>query len=201
MRLSDLHENLSNIKKDLFDILQPKDRIIMSPKEIGNFKPPTSLGQFTKPSGCLWYAFGSEWLRFTEMAGWTQDYNHLYELKITNESKILKINTSEDVQKFGQQYGITPEEINLIDKYNRKITPELYEQLKARRKPTDRNSYGDKINTMQFICWDLVRPHWSGIEIPNYWDVKDIETWNGNWDASSGCIWSSDVIKEIVKII
>ncbi len=97
-------------------------------------------------------------------AGWLKDYKHLYELKV-NDSKILKITTTQDVINFGKQFGISSEEIELLHKYNRTITPELYQQIRSTRKNDQ--------NYLQFICWDIVRPNWSGIEIPNYFEIRD----------------------------
>jgi len=52
-----------------------------------------------------------------------------------------------------------------------------------------------------FINWDSVAEKYSGIEIAPYiWKGRMKYMWYYGWDVASGCIWSKDVIKNVIKI-
>jgi len=54
----------------------------------------------------------------------------------------------------------------------------------------------------KLINWKNVSLVKHGIEIYPYSDIFDIDLlWYRTWDVSSGCIWSEDIIIDIVKIV
>lgn len=78
-------------------------------------------------------------------------------------SRILIINTPEDIIKFENKY----------------------------RKNKD--------NFMSFIDWFEVSEDYRGIEIPNYIKLynlcNDLPNWFSGWSVSSGCLFTTEVIK------
>ncbi len=87
-------------------------RLIYSPSPFIGFRetkqePPILRHGPKKPNG-LWYACGDEWKQFSIDAGWSQKYNHLYELQI-NHYEILFIKSDKDFERFESMYGVRGE--------------------------------------------------------------------------------------------
>ena len=51
----------------------------------------------------------------------------------------------------------------------------------------------------KMIDWPKVAEHYAGIEICPYLYSKRSVFWYYGWDISSGCVWSSDGIKKLIK--
>jgi len=109
-----LRENLlSEVSDDIYEIIRsqyPNARITMEPRASLNggkiiYSPIDQPNKpMVKPFG-LWYAIGTEWIDWVryERPDWERD--HAFVLDV-DESRLLKINNYNDLQRFNEEYGI-----------------------------------------------------------------------------------------------
>lgn len=195
MKLKNLYETVSQQKvDDLYDLLEPTDRVFFSDKKFTKFREPVMLGYFDKPgwrrghpTTALWYAFGSEWL-VTGIEEYGFNYNHLYELNL-NMDKLYIIKNEDDLNQFNSHYGITRNELHWLINNKANLTIEDFNNMKSSRK----KQYS--IDEFTGVAWDkLWQDGFAGLEFPNYFKSGG---WNNSWDVSSGAIWGSEAIINI----
>lgn len=110
------------------------------------------------PSWCISESYAEERLKYRNI------------ISIRDNSNILRLNNSEELQEFTREYIRPDGEIT--------ITGE-----------TRRLSLG--------IDWNKVKNEYDGIIIPNYlWESRfdSIAAWYYGWDCASGCIWNLDIL-------
>ena len=145
-----------------------------SDKPIGKIRDLSSLCKNgPKPVG-VWYAQGSEWLRFIsiEMPVVMEEVNYVYSVKPnyssgdlkTSSGGVLRLDTEEKVLQFSNMYS-------------KRLTGYSFE-----------------------VSWPIVCSRWDGIEIIPYQQslsLKSSTSWYGTWDIPSGCIWRQGGALEI----
>lgn len=134
-----LRENLlSEVSDDIYEIIRtqyPNARIMMESRGSVDgdkliYKPEQQPDKpMAKPFG-LWYSIGTEWIDWVrmEMPQWERD--HAFVLDI-DDSKLLKINTYEDLKLFNEEYGVDNYYVDwkkVSENYGGiEITPYIYE--------------------------------------------------------------------------
>ena len=145
-----------------------------SDKPIGKIRDLSSLCKNgPKPVG-VWYAQGSEWLRFIsiETPVVMEKVNYVYSVKLnyssgdlkTSSGGVLRLDTEEKVLQFSNMYS-------------KRLTGYSFE-----------------------VSWPIVCSRWDGIEIIPYQQslsLKSSTSWYGTWDIPSGCIWRQGGALEI----
>lgn len=145
-----------------------------SDKPIGKIRDLSSLCKNgPKPVG-VWYAQGSDWLRFISIGRPVvmEKVNYVYSVKPnyssgdlrTSSGGVLKLDTEEKVLQFS-------------DMYSKRLTGHSFE-----------------------VSWPIVCSRWDGIEIIPYQQnlsLKSSTSWYSTWDIPSGCIWRQGGALEI----
>ena len=123
-----------------------------------------------KPSG-LWYGFQDNWInRFNnseELVG------YLYDINIIDKSKILSLNTDNDILIFYKKYQLKYEDLSDMFKF----MPSQFLEMFLNKS----------------INWIKVANDYDGIEITykNFkFPTKEYNQWCFDWDICSGCIWN-----------
>ena len=148
-----------------------------SDKPIGKIRDLSSLCKNgPKPVG-VWYAQGSEWLRFIsiETPVVMEKVNYVYSVKPnyssgdlkTSSGGVLRLDTEEKVLQFSNMYS-------------KRLTGYSFE-----------------------VSWPIVCSRWDGIEIIPYQQslsLKSSTSWYSTWDIPSGCIWRQGGALEIALL-
>jgi hypothetical protein len=151
--------------------------ITTSYEPIDRIKDSSSLcGSGPKPNG-IWYAQGSDWLRFISIeAPFTMsEMNYIYSIRpnyssgdLTNSSGgVLKLDTEDKILQFSK-------------KYSKRLTGSWHE-----------------------IYWPIVCSKWDGIEIiphQNALTTEPTTRWYSLWDIASGCIWRPSGVSSLELI-
>ena len=155
----------------------------------------TERTMWAKPSG-LWVSIedGYGWMDWCQENQFRiEQLTYQYQIELDWNSNIMKLETSDDIMNFTQEYWWNPSE------WMRSM------QLSGRDN-IPKKSYPpcDKFEDYRgAIRWDLVKERYQGIIIAPYqWDcrLKLQTTWYYGWDCSSGCIWDISSIKNFVLI-
>lgn len=144
-----------------------------------------------KPVG-LWYACGNDWYNFILYKmpkEYLQDHKYVHEIQLhrsiqTNinepdKDKILIIKSFKDFFKFTDRYG-------------------YYLDGKEEIKSSDCEYLEDYEDSR--IDWNQVSLDFGGIEICPYLEKVRYIKWYYGWDVASGCIWNTDLIRNIKLI-
>lgn len=151
------------------------DRIYMTakdaPPQSGIVKQLNNDGYPPKPKG-LWYATGSEWLKFVkyDYTSKMSDYDKILKLDL-DLSKMLIIDTEEKFLNFEKEY--------------------VWDDPKYR--------VGGE-SMLQHVLWGDVAEKYSGVEISPYFPQFRMNRWYYPWDVASGCVWDFSIIKSFEKI-
>jgi hypothetical protein len=180
------------IKGDYLDYLKPHEkeniknlpknkRIVVSayreppiPMPIKNLDVQEDRWHGRKPIGGLWYAFGNDWIRFTESNMPKKLFMFIHEINV-NTSKIAMLQSKKEVKDLEIKYGWTGES----DKQSGG-------QLSKYK--------GEKYPKNLWINWQDVIKDYDGIEITG--DALHRNNWQEYWDVPSGCIWNQNALKD-----
>jgi len=156
--------------KEIISNVTPSERIIMSKRGDFNFVDQTgNQSKSMKPRG-LWYAVGSEWLKFVSQEYHRGFGSYIYKIEI-NPSSMIMINNDRSFIDFADKYGVHDDHLA---------------------------SFMGRDGAIMNIDWTRVASDYSGIEISPYlWDFRlSNHMWYYGWDVASGCIWGEDVIND-----
>jgi hypothetical protein len=134
--------------------------------KIDTSKTYQQTDNWSKPSG-LWYQINSSWIRYCN--------------KENKERETYNYKKFRDIGK----YNIM---LNNIDMSNMII-------LDTKDKVFEFTNKYEIPNNYYVINWIDVAKDYTGIEIPNYQNVKWFK-WMSSWDINSGCIWDLSIIKD-----
>jgi hypothetical protein len=135
--------------------------------------------KFFKPDG-IWYS-DDGWLNWCLDNWQCAVRRYIYEVKILDDSRILRINDKDAFETFEEQYLI-PDNLGVG------LDGNLYES-KLPYRLNARKMFG-RIN------WPKVMREYSGIEIfPYFWEKRLESIWYYSWDCASGCIWDFSVVQ------
>jgi hypothetical protein len=166
---------LDEVSSDVYSMIGPNDRVIMSKFEEINFNNIDDSAQEIrfKPRG-LWYGIGTEWIDWVrgEMPEWESE--HVFIIKV-NEPRIKIIRTLDEIDAFTKEYGSN--------------------EGSSRYRMTG-GSYKD-----YSIDWRRVAADYDGIEIAPYnYRARNEYIWYYGWDVASGCIWNKGALQDIKRI-
>lgn len=125
------------------------------------------------------------WVSDEEDYGWSQwcDDNLfrdtskqlMYEVKLRSNSNVLRINSSEHLRLFSEEYAFS------LDADSEESTE--YEGY------------------LRIIDWELVSKTYQGIIITPYqWNCRTELMWYYGWDCASGCIWDKNAIESFTWV-
>ena len=168
--------SLLEVRTEVYNILKvagSKMKIVMSPRSIkGEFKyspKPQEDEPLLKPNG-LYYSYGTTWIDWVKDNEPDWEGDDVYYLD-TNDSKILKLNTLEDIVEFGQTYGVKYEGRKNILRINWKEVSKKWSGIEIGQ---------------------LVDDHFSTISLYR-------EPWYEAWGVGQGCIWGEGVVRALSK--
>lgn len=166
------HLKLNEVSDEQLSLINNNDRVhISEDNKIELYDTTSKLSDSrSKPIG-FWYGFGNSWIKWVknEMPEW--DYNNVFKIQI-NDSKILQINTYEELYDFTMKYK-SKKQI-----YDYKI--DWIDWIKVSKEYN-----GIEINPYQYRAREKSRSELS---------------WYYGWDVASGCIWNPNSITKIEKI-
>lgn len=151
-----------------------------------------------KPYGGMWYAFGNDWINFSQQMP-HRIRMFVHEIK-TNDNNIFIIDTNEKLLEFEKKYGY----IFYYKSESQEWDYEKWIKGEIKKKPAQKiiKKYnGEKIkitkdmqDTRILINWPDVAKNYSGVEIRKS-GLSGID-WQEYWDLESGCIWNQSAIKD-----
>jgi len=140
-----------------------------------NYKQKIGL----KPDG-FWYSCGDSWIKWLK-SEWPDHKGEFYYEVLIDESKILKLTSSEEIINFTKKYGV-PNKILDLDDFEIEGNPEFKEKIQ---------NYS--------IDWNTVSKEYSGVEFCPY--IRSLRRklgWYFGIDISSGCIWDTAAIIKLI---
>ena len=180
-------DHLSDLIK-IVDTSMPHARLVLSQYREPPVVQKIQFHLTKKPSGGLWYGFGSSWLRWLAMEMHEEKmFKYLHSISI-DEDKICKIKTERHFIFFSKKFcPFWGQDVNsMLQKIVRwdHTSDQLYGP----------DEYGNYENVFE-RCGGGVEFDGAGfvtnIDIGN----KNYDTWLSDWDVPSGVIWDPSVLK------